>query len=450
MAEESTVPIVRQSLDQEEECVPLVDEQLVSQPKKRRGDVWIVEGKAYDLSEFVKRHPGGREALLLGKGLDITELFKTYHLMRSPPESLLKNYKVDDSEVDCSFPTSDRFTFEENGFYMTIKKRVKEYFISTNQSPKASMFWQVLCFLCLFAIIGLMYPAFVMGSVIAAIAHGFLKGITAVGAGHCMSHFSLFSWTRLNSLMFRICAPLVISTHEIWSTSHVVSHHIHTLTADDLQDNYPVKRVQPALPWRPWHRFQHFYIWIVYIFGLPLWTGQDFFKTIPTLFTGKHEMRQLPIISRVENFVVIGLNIVLTIFFPFFFLPFWNALAVTLCSNVISSLMLVIQIAVNHEVPETMSKVDPHKKLDWGEHQVLTSHNFGVGSAFALHFSGGLNMQIEHHLFPSVHYTHYPAIGKIVKEACKEFGLPYNTSAHLFEAAYKHYQLLAYCSKPEH
>jgi len=111
--------------------------------------------------------------------------------------------------------------------------------------------------------------------------------------------------------------------------------------------------------------------------------------------------------------------------------------------------MLVIQIAVNHEVPECMSKTDPeNKKIDWGTHQVLTSHDFGVTSAFALHFSGGLNMQIEHHLFPSCHYTHYTALAEIVQQACKEFNLPYNNSKHLLEAVSKHYKLLKHCTKP--
>lgn len=286
-----------------------------------------------------------------------------------------------------------------------------------------------------------------MGSAIAAAVHGFIKGFAAVNVGHCLSHFSLFKG-RTNSVLFRIFSPIVVSTHDVWSTSHVVSHHIHTLTPEDLQDNYPVKRVQPALPFLWFHRFQHIYIWFIYLLGLPLWASQDFFKSIPTLWTGKHEMRDLTVAQRVEIFYAITFNLLLTVFLPFFFLPLWNAVLVSFISNSISSMLVVIQIVVNHEVPETMNKIDPNKKIDWGVHQVITSHNFGVNSALALHLSGGLNMQIEHHLFPGVHYTHYHAIAKIVQQACKEFNLPYNTSSSIFEAAYKHYQLLALNSKP--
>jgi len=227
-----------------------------------------------------------------------------------------------------------------------------------------------------------------------------------------------------------------------------VSHHIHTLTPEDLQDNYPVKRVQPSMPHKWFHQFQHYYIWIVYIFGLPLWTMSDFVESIPVLWRGRHAMRHFTVQQRIENTLALALNIFLTIFLPFIFLPFGTALLVCLCSNVPASIMLVIQIAVNHEVPETMSQTNPNKKkIDWGSHQVLTSHNFGVDSALALHLSGGLNMQIEHHLFPSVHYTHYPALAKIVQQACQEFNLPYHTSKHIFEAAAKHYRLLKITSK---
>jgi fatty acid desaturase len=116
--------------------------------------------------------------------------------------------------------------------------------------------------------------------------------------------------------------------------------------------------------------------------------------------------------------------------------------------NVPSSLLLVLQIAVNHEVPETQGNVVAGEPIDWGTHQVLTSHNYAVASPAILHFSGGLNMQIEHHLFPSVHYSHYPALSRLVREACAEFGLPYHASRTVWEAVAKHYRVLRLHSVP--
>ena len=62
---------------------------------------------------------------------------------------------------------------------------------------------------------------------------------------------------------------------------------------------------------------------------------------------------------------------------------------------------------------------------EWAIHQVETTANFSPGSRFANWYMGGLNFQIEHHLFPKISHVHYPAISKIIKKACKEFGIPY-------------------------
>jgi len=290
------------------------------------------------------------------------------------------------------------------------------------------------------------YPVFVLGSIQWALFYGFLKGFTAITTGHALSHFSLFFGAK-NVRLFRYFAPFVLSNVEIWSTSHIISHHVLTLTTKDLQDNYPLKRIQPAFPHKPWHRFQHYYIWPVYLLGLPLWTLVDLLATIPTLFTGKHEMRYFTIPQRIENMLQFAFNVFLSILLPFYMLEFYHALGIFLITSAISSLLVVLQISVNHEVPETMNKL-PEGKIDWGIHQVLTSHNYGVDSFLSLHMSGGLNMQIEHHLFPGVHYRYYQEIAPIVKKTCEEYGLPYNTSTDIFDAIRKHYQILKINSTP--
>jgi len=412
----------------------------------RRRNWWIIDGTAYDFANFIKRHPGGSAAISLGKGLDCTELFKTYHVMRNPPESLLQKFVVPLEEPYQFAPS--RYTFEEDGFLLTVRRRAREYFVQNKLSCKGPMSHQIVAVIGVVFLIALLYPAFVMGSIAAALLHGVLKGLLAVTAGHGMSHFSLFTKSYLNTLIFRLFAPFVLSSHEIWSTSHIISHHIHTLTHDDLQDNYPVKRVQPSHKFLWFHRFQCFYIIVIYLFGLPLWTFSDWVGSVPSLFTGKHKMRYLPLLQRLENFFAITTNILLTLLLPFFVLPLPHAFLVMCCSNIPASLITVIQIAVNHEVPETMNKVSNDVKIDWGTHQVITSHNFGVNSKIALHCSGGLNMQVEHHIFPSVHYTHYTALAVIVQQACKEFNLPYNQSPNIFVAVGKHFHLLWMNSKP--
>ncbi len=413
--------------------------------------LWFIGGKAHDLTDFVKKHPGGKDAILLGRGTDCTELFSSYHLLTAPGSALLARYEVPvnrDDPATLELLGSSRFTFNDGDFYKTVRGRVREYFRETKQKPGASVGVQIFAAVSILGAIALTFPAYVLGSLWGALLLGFVKAIASVGPGHSMSHFSLFPRGRWNALAFRIGSPFLVSSWSIWSASHVRSHHVDTLTHDDLQDNYPLKRIQPTLPHRPWHRGQHVYAWLVYMLGLPLWTLQDFVLSVVSLFTKKHMTNVFTLRQRVENTLAIAFNLVFSVGLPFFFMPFARALAVCLIANIASSLLVVIQIVVNHEVPETMGRTKAGETLDWGVHQVLTSHNFGVGSALALHMSGGLNMQIEHHLFPSVHYSHFPAIAPIVQRACAEFGLPYHESSSVFEAMAKHYRILKLNSVP--
>lgn len=407
-------------------------------------NLWFVGGKAYDLAAFVAKHPGGRDALLLGRGTNCTELFASYHLTAHKQARLMARYEVPVDAGDAKaleLAGHSRFTFADDGFYKTVKRRVADHFRKKRIKPGASFGVQVMSLLAILGVVALTFPAFVRGSLVAAVALGVLRAVAAVGPGHSMSHFSLFPRGRWNTLVFRLGSPFLVSSWPIWSNSHVRSHHVDTLTPDDLQDNYPLKRVQSALAHRPWHRGQAYYAWLVYALGLPLWSLQDFVLALESLVTGRHLVNAFSLRERLENVIAIGLNLVLSVALPFVFLPWRRAALACVIVNVVSSLLVVIQIVVNHEVPETMSR-SSGEGVDWGRHQVLTSHNFGVDSTIALHLSGGLNMQIEHHLFPGVHYTHFPEISPIVRAACVEFELPYNTSDHVFDAMAKHHRLL--------
>ena len=413
--------------------------------------LWYIGNRAYDLTQWIAGHPGGRDTLVQTEGTNCTELFRAYHLMRCPSAALLSRYEV---TIDAADPEhvegmgGSHFTFAEGDFYKTLQNRVRARFASTGESIHASPCTQVLSLGLVFIAIGLTFPAYVLGSIGAAMTLGILKSVAAAGPGHSMSHFSVFGRGRWNTLIFRLGSPFLVSNPAIWSKAHIQSHHVSTLTADDLQDNYPFKRIQPALRHRAWHRGQHVYAWLIYMFGLPLWIVQDLTRSFASLFTGVHATARFTMAQRLENIAVMAVNLVFSVALPFFFLEWRRALLVCLLVNVPSSLLLVLQIAVNHEVPETQGNVVPGQAIDWGTHQVLTSHNYSVTSAAALFFSGGLNMQIEHHLFPSVHYSRYHVLSPLVRAACVEFGLPYHCSKSFFEAVTKHYRVLRLHSVP--
>jgi linoleoyl-CoA desaturase len=87
---------------------------------------------------------------------------------------------------------------------------------------------------------------------------------------------------------------------------------------------------------------------------------------------------------------------------------------------------------------------DPEGVMEnaWLVHEMATTSNFGRGNRLLCWYGGGLNFQVEHHLFPRTCSVHYPAISPIVEEVAREFGVPYNAQPTLRAAIASHYRML--------
>jgi linoleoyl-CoA desaturase len=91
----------------------------------------------------------------------------------------------------------------------------------------------------------------------------------------------------------------------------------------------------------------------------------------------------------------------------------------------------------------SVAGVEPVKiENEWAIHQIKTTANFAAGNKLVTWCLGGLNFQIEHHLFPRVSHIHYPAISKIVKDTCEQFKLRYNYFPTMGEAVYSHFKIM--------
>jgi linoleoyl-CoA desaturase len=108
------------------------------------------------------------------------------------------------------------------------------------------------------------------------------------------------------------------------------------------------------------------------------------------------------------------------------------------------TLAIVFQLA--HVVEHTefeFAKVDPKTiESEWAIYQVKTTANFAPRNKIISWFVGGLNYQIEHHLFPRVSHVHYPALSKIVKDTCAKFNLPYNEFPTMVSAIVSHFRMM--------
>jgi acyl-lipid (8-3)-desaturase len=100
--------------------------------------LWVLHGQVYDFTDFVKYHPAGSRAILLGRGRDCTVLFESYHTIL-PSDALLEKYRVSAPNAKLEESRSAKlFSFEEGGFYRTLKQRTREYFKTNNLTTKAT------------------------------------------------------------------------------------------------------------------------------------------------------------------------------------------------------------------------------------------------------------------------------------------------------------------------
>jgi fatty acid desaturase len=426
--------------------------------------LWVLHGQVYDFTDFVKYHPAGSRAILLGRGRDCTVLFESYHTIL-PSDALLEKYRVSAPNAKLEESRSAKlFSFEEGGFYRTLKQRTREYFKTNNLTTKATTMEIIYFVATILSIYFCTWAAFVQGSLIAAVLHGVGRAICIIQPTHATSHYAMFRSVWLNQWAYRISMAVSGSSPAQWTTKHIINHHVETnLCPTDDDTMYPIKRILHEFPRLFFHKYQHIYIWLVYPYTTILWH----FSNLAKLAIGAARGQMYEGIAKVSqetsgDWVETAMTLFFFTFFrlllPFLCLPFTTAAAVFLLSEWTCSTWFALQFAVSHEVDECVehekSVLDTLKAneakgvvnqgglVDWGAHQVRASHNYSADSLLSLHFSGGLNLQIEHHLFPSIHYTHYPALSKIVQQTCKEFNLPYTLSPSMMGAVTKHYQQL--------
>jgi linoleoyl-CoA desaturase len=114
------------------------------------------------------------------------------------------------------------------------------------------------------------------------------------------------------------------------------------------------------------------------------------------------------------------------------------------------TLAIVFQLAhVVEDMAFEKAGVDPLLiENEWAIHQVKTTANFSPDNSVISWFVGGLNYQIEHHLFPRISHVHYPAISQIVKQKCKEHNLAYHCNDTLTGAIASHFRMMRMLGEP--
>lgn len=391
----------------------------------------VIRGKVYDLSNFVARHPGG-DVIRLAAGRDASILFESYHPRGMA--SKLAPFQIGTCQ-DAPCPKQ-----QDSAFYNTVTERVEKYLQDNNKARQMTAASLVELFVVLSLAATSYYYSATFGSAIGAACLGLMYGrlgfIMHMGNHHGAASRH-YSW--LNKV-HGACMDLMGASSTIWRFDHNIAHHCtpNELNSDnDCEIGNPMYRFHPGLKRHWWHAAQALTIAMGMSIGLVKWIFQDVVNAVGGA-VGHVGLRFTKL--EVLQFVMAkSLWLTLHFIYP---MSCGNSFGIAL-RNFFITYMVGAEYMENifitsHIQPDTV----PDNKAHWSVQQCQSTINWGSGSHFWNVFSGGLNHQIEHHLFPSLAYYHYSSISPIVKKACEEHGVPYRNFGSLPTAMFSTFSYL--------
>ncbi len=348
-----------------------------------------------------------------------------------------------------------KFSVEKNKeFASTLRKRVEAYFKENNLSKNANsgMIIKTLVILCMYLIpYSLIISGIITQTWLLFLTFGFI-GLWTAFMGTSVMHDSVHgSYSRKKgvSKLMRFSALLIAVDPNLWHYQHNVLHHMYTNIEhvdEDIAPRY-FFRFTPNQPKKWFHRFQHIYALFLYCFSTILWvTFRDFVKI--------YHYRQIGLIKSQKKFVknliymVFGKIFYLGLFLvlPIIVLPqeWWVVTLMFVTAHAVCGVLLTSIFQLAHVVPDVQffEPEEEHIEENWLVHQLYTTSNYAMDNKIVSWFVGGLNFQVEHHLFPNICHIHYPKISKIVQKTAQEFNIPYNAQPTFWSAFKQHLLLL--------
>jgi linoleoyl-CoA desaturase len=349
-------------------------------------------------------------------------------------------------------PSIRRLKFTgDNKFHLEVRRRVEAHLRETGRRERdcPEMYRKTaIIFAAFFAVYSLL--VFAANAWWQAVPLAILLAFTIVAIGfnvmHDASH-GAYSDRRLVNQLMATSLDVVGGSSHFWHWKHVVLHHtfVNVVGYDTDINLAGLGRLTPHHPHAWIHRWQHWYVWLLYGAMVIKWHLYDDFRLVLTGRMGGHVVPS-PRRGELATFVCGKLVFALLAFaLPLMFHSFWVVAGVYALTASVTGLVLgvVFQLAHCVEAADFMLETSPGRiENAWAVHQVETTVDFARSSAVAAWLLGGLNFQIEHHLFSRICHVNYPAIAGIVEETCAEFGVRYNHNPTVFAALRSHYRWL--------
>ena len=350
------------------------------------------------------------------------------------------------------------FSNSNNEFYQSLKASVEEYF--TKNKIKKTGDWRLFSktviligsAITMYLLLMLVNMNAIVALAICAVM-GFVFASIGFSVMHDANHGSYSTRPKLNDFL-GLSANALGASSFFWKQKHNIIHHTYT-NVDGIDDDIaksPIIRQCESQKWVPAHKVQHLYLLPVYALSSIFWI----FIMDPTKYFSRKIYTTDAWKLSTKNHVIFWTTKILYLTFyivlPIMVWGFLPWVAGFLVLNAVMGLTLSLVFQLAHVVELTEFEHVPldetkHIETAWAEHQMKTTANFAMGNKVISWFVGGLNYQIEHHLFPRVSHVHYPAISKIVMEKCAEFNMPYHKYDTMGEALASHFRVMKFLGK---
>lgn len=328
-----------------------------------------------------------------------------------------------------------KFSNAPYSFHTELKKRINNYFEEAGKATTGNfqLYFKAILLSTAFIVI-YTHLVFFTPAIIWAVLECILLGVVIAAIGFNVMHDGAHGSFSTSPFLNRIAAfsvNVLGGSSFMWNMKHNVIHHAFT-NIDGLDDDIDIKpwmRMTSTQKKLPLHKFQHIYFWFLYSLLYILWIFvldyQKYFKQK----VGTVPLKKMSVSDHLVFWGFKVFNIFLYVVIPWYVLGFVSWLVGFLIFTCVAGFVLSIVFQLAHTVEHTAFPVVNEEtnrfEDEWAVHQLKTTANFATNNKLVSWFVGGLNFQIEHHLFPKISHVHYPAISKIIKQACQEYGVIY-------------------------
>ncbi len=239
-----------------------------------------------------------------------------------------------------------------------------------------------------------------------------------------------------------------------WHFKHGVFHHTYTNVVghDDDMELGVLGRLTPHGARLRFHRFQHLYLWALYGFLAMKWHLFDDFRAFVTGRVGSHRVPRPRGVELLVFFVGKAIFLSWTLIIPLMLFSVGTVALYYVIASLFLGLVLSVVFQLAHVVEEAEFPLptgeDTRLEHSWAAHQVETTVDFARKSPLAAFLLGGLNFQVEHHLFPQICHVNYPAIAPVVEQTCRDYGLRYRAHTGFWTGVASHYRWLKRMGSP--